>query len=136
MRTLSERLKAHITDAAEGRPLQTGAICDARAAIKLARANLVEASEHVHEIAEAEVGAVDAFAHLSEHAVVFEPEVAKAFGKCRMTIKRCVQRGELPHPFRMMGKNAWTAGALRAHFTKLSGNALKEQKRVRELVER
>ena len=34
---------------------------------------------------------------------------------CRETIKRAVERGELPRPVRLMGKNTWTAGAIVRH---------------------
>lgn len=76
---------------------------------------------------------VDAFCNLSDDAVIFEPELAKAFGKCRMTIKRSVERGELPGPFRMMGKNAWTVRMIRAHFGKLEAAARTEAARVQRL---
>jgi len=34
---------------------------------------------------------------------------------CRETIKRSVERGELPPPVRIMGKNTWTAGTIIKH---------------------
>jgi hypothetical protein len=41
------------------------------------------------------------------------------FGReCRETIKRAVDRQELPPPVKFMGQNVWTAGRLVAWFEK------------------
>ncbi len=68
---------------------------------------------------------VDAFCNLPDDAVIFEPELARMFGKCRMSVKRAVVRQELPPPFRMMGKNAWTTRMIRDHLSKLEKDARK-----------
>ena len=48
-------------------------------------------------------------------ALITEPGLAKMLGKCTASIKAAVERGELPRPARLMGKNTWTAGAIIRH---------------------
>lgn len=46
-------------------------------------------------------------------SIVYEDGLALMFGKnCRETIKRAVERGELPPPVKLMGRNCWTAGRI------------------------
>jgi hypothetical protein len=48
--------------------------------------------------------------------LVTEDGLAHLLGRaCRETIKRAVDRGELPRPVRLMGRNTWTAGAIVRH---------------------
>ena len=57
-------------------------------------------------------------------AIVTEDGLARMLGKCRASIKAAVERGELPRPVRLMGKNTWTAGAIvRHHETRLEAEA-------------
>jgi hypothetical protein len=45
--------------------------------------------------------------------VVSEDGLAALFGKAhRDSVKRAVERGELPPPLKVMGKNCWTVGYL------------------------
>ena len=45
-----------------------------------------------------------------------EDGLATILGKrCRESVKRAVDRGELPMPVKLMGKNLWTAGAIIRH---------------------
>ncbi len=48
-------------------------------------------------------------------AVVTEEALARIFGKHRITIKRAVQRGELPPPVRLFGVPVWTVSSLLNH---------------------
>ncbi len=48
-------------------------------------------------------------------AVITEEGVAQLFGRCAASVKRAVQRGELPTPCRLFGSNAWTVGVLVGH---------------------
>jgi len=52
---------------------------------------------------------------LGDGALVFESGLARMFGKHAVSIRRAVERGELPPPTRLMGKPVWTAGAIRQH---------------------
>jgi hypothetical protein len=47
---------------------------------------------------------------------VTEEALATILGKsCRESVKRAVDRGELPPPVRLMGKNTWTARVIIEH---------------------
>lgn len=49
-------------------------------------------------------------------ALVTEDGLARLLGKeCRESIKRAVERNELPRPVRLMGKNTWTIGTIVRH---------------------
>ena len=52
---------------------------------------------------------------LGEGAIVTEHGLAEIFGKHPVSVKRAVERGELPPPTRLMGKPVWTIGAIRRH---------------------
>ena len=67
------------------------------------------------------------FGQLPSGALVTEDGLARLLGKeCRETIKRAVERGELPTPVKLMGKNTWTAGTIIAHIeARLEGEARK-----------
>lgn len=56
---------------------------------------------------------------LGSGAIITEDWLAARMGKgCRETIRRAVERGELPPPVRIMGKSTWTAGAIVRHIEK------------------
>ena len=48
-------------------------------------------------------------------AILEEEAVARIFGRHSVSVKRAVERGELPPPVRLFGKPSWTAGAILAH---------------------
>lgn len=52
---------------------------------------------------------------LDEGALIFEAGLAQMLGKHVVSVKRAVERGELPPPTRLMGKPVWTAGVIRRH---------------------
>jgi len=50
---------------------------------------------------------------LSPKTLITEDGLARLLGKgCRESVKRAVERDELPRPVRLMGKNTWTVGAI------------------------
>jgi hypothetical protein len=57
----------------------------------------------------AELGALPA------GAIVTEAAMARIFGRHPESVKRAVDRGELPAPARMFGSSVWTAGAIIRH---------------------
>ena len=67
------------------------------------------------EAASAHAGVFAAIGALPAGAVVTEDGLAKMWGKCKASIKAAVERGELPRPVRLMGKNSWTAGSIIRH---------------------
>jgi hypothetical protein len=73
---------------------------------------------------------------LPEGALVTEDGLAEMLGKCRMSIRRAVKRGELPPAARIMGKRCWTAGALVRHIeAKLERAQVEAERRARRLSE-
>ena len=49
---------------------------------------------------------------LKPGTVITEEGIAHMFQRHVVSVKRAVQRGELPPPCRLFGANVWTAGAL------------------------
>jgi len=62
------------------------------------------------------VGVYRDLGSLPANTVVSEDGLAGILGKrCRESIKRAVERGELPRPVKVMGQNCWTVGAIVKH---------------------
>ena len=76
------------------------------------------------------------FAALPEGAIIYEQALAAMFHRHPMSIRRAVARGELPPPFRMMGRRAWTAGALVQHLQARQKEAVRKQAALDERVAR
>lgn len=70
-------------------------------------------------------------------AIVTEDGLAAMMGKCRMSIRRAVKRGELPPAARVMGKRCWTAGAIVRHMERrleaAADKTAKAEKRIAQL---
>lgn len=60
-------------------------------------------------------GIIKALGELPSGAIVDEEALARMFNRCTTSVKRAVDRGELPPPVRMFGKPCWTAGAILSH---------------------
>ena len=60
-------------------------------------------------------GIVKALGELPPGAILAEADVARIFGRHAVSVKRAVERGELPPPVRLFGRPCWTAGAILAH---------------------
>ena len=60
-------------------------------------------------------GIVKDLGELQPGAILEEAALARIFGRHAVSIKRAVERGELPPSVRMFGKPCWTAGAILAH---------------------
>lgn len=50
---------------------------------------------------------------------------------CRETIKRAVERGELPRPVTLLGKKTWTAGAIIRHHEQRLEEAARRDAKMR-----
>lgn len=63
--------------------------------------------------------------------------LARIFKRCSTSVKRAVERGELPPPIRLFGAPTWTAGALLQHLEKRLEAAATEadqmQRKIRQL---
>jgi len=60
-------------------------------------------------------GIVRLLGELPPGAILDEEALAKTFGRSSVTIKRAVERRELPPPVRMFGKPCWTVSVILAH---------------------
>jgi predicted DNA-binding transcriptional regulator AlpA len=54
----------------------------------------------------------DYFAKHPPETIITLREVAQVFKKSPQSIKRAVQRGELPPPVKFLGMDSWTVGAI------------------------
>ncbi len=75
-------------------------------------------------------GIVAELGELGVGAIITEEALAKMFGRHRVSIKRAVERGELPHPTRLLGGPVWTAGVLVRHIEKRLEAAAKEAEKL------
>jgi hypothetical protein len=66
-------------------------------------------------------------AELPEGAVVYEPAMCAYLQRTPWTLRRAVARGELPAPFRLLGKRAWTAGAVVRYLEQRQADAVQRQ---------
>ncbi len=69
-------------------------------------------------------------------AVIFESGLAAMLGRCPTSLRRAVQRGELPTPCRAFGQFYWTCKALAEHFEKRLEQAGKEREKLAAKVAR
>ena len=63
-------------------------------------------------------------------AIVSEEGLARIFGRHHVSIKRAVQRGELPPSVRLFGVPVWTVDAIRQHLRQRLQKALKENEQM------
>lgn len=73
---------------------------------------------------------------LPEGAIVTESGICRIFGRHQSSVKRAIERGELPEPVRMFGQPAWTAGRILRHLEDRLGAAQQQAEKVqRRLLE-
>ena len=75
-------------------------------------------------------GIIALLGELKPGAILTEAGVARLFSRHVASVKRAVQRGELPPPCRLFGTNAWTAGALVQHIEKRLEDAAQQKVRM------
>ena len=82
-------------------------------------------------------GIIRELGDLPAETILSEQALAKIFDRHRVSIKRAVERGELPPSVRLFGEPVWTVQVLREHLTKRLDAAKKEseqlQKKINEL---
>ena len=82
-------------------------------------------------------GIIRELGELPAETVVSEQALAKIFDRHRISIKRAVERGELPPSVRLLGEPVWTVKVLQEHLGKRLDVARKEsdqlQKKLNEL---
>ena len=64
-------------------------------------------------------------------APITESGLAGLLGKCTASVKAAVERGELPRPVRLMGKNTWTVGTIIRHLEARLENEAKKFTRLK-----
>jgi len=69
---------------------------------------------------------------LPGETIISEEGLAKMFGRHRVSIKRAVERGELPPNIRLFGEPVWTIQTLRDHLNKRLDAAKKGSEQARE----
>ena len=79
-------------------------------------------------------GVISELGTLLPKTLIFEEALAAMFDRHVASIKRAVDRGELPPPVRMFGKSAWTVEAITAHITSRLGEAAEVQERLERKV--
>lgn len=77
-------------------------------------------------------GIIMELAELPPGAIVDENALALMFSHHVVTVKRAVQRGELPEPVRLFGKPSWTVKAILDHIENRLANARQEAKKEAE----
>ena len=76
------------------------------------------------------LGVIKELGALPAETVVSEQALAKIFDRHRVSIKRAVERGELPPSVRLFGEPIWTVRALQDHLAKRLDAAMKESERL------
>ena len=83
---------------------------------------------------EANTGVIKELGELPPDAVVSEAALAKIFNRHQVTVKRAVERGELPPSVRLFGEPVWTVQALRDHIAKRLEAAKKEAEQLKRRI--
>ena len=77
-------------------------------------------------------GIVRQLGDLPDGAIINEEALAKMFDRCQVSIKRAIQRGELPAPVKLLGMPVWTAERILTHINKRLDVAQKEEEKARK----
>lgn len=82
-------------------------------------------------------GIIGAIGELEPGTIITEAGLAKLFGRHLTSVKRAVDRGELPEPVKLFGQRSWTVRVLIEHHETRLGKAQKiadkENRRIAEL---
>ena len=78
------------------------------------------------------LGVIIELGELPPDTVISEQALAKIFDRHRVSIKRAVERGELPPSIRLFGEPVWTIRALQEHLAKRLDAAMKESERLQK----
>jgi len=78
---------------------------------------------------------VTELAKLGSGAIISEDALASLFSRCSTSVKRAIERGELPPSVRLFGKPCWTVGTLIAHIEMRLENAKMDMENERRRIE-
>ena len=81
-------------------------------------------------------GIVAELGSLQPKSLIFEEGMSRIFKRHPASIKRAVDRGELPPPVRMFGKNAWTVEAITGHITTRLDEAVSDREKYHAKIKR
>ena len=81
-------------------------------------------------------GVIALLGELGPGAIITEEGMARLFSRHPVSIKRAVERGELPPACRLFGGNAWTVGAIIHHIEKRLEEAAKEMATINQKIAR
>jgi len=70
-----------------------------------------------------------ALAELPQRAILDERRLAALLGVTRRTVRRMVQRNELPPPVRLAGRSCWLAGKVLGHIEQAADRAARDAER-------
>jgi len=76
------------------------------------------------------LGIIRELGDLPADVIVTELGLSKIFARHKVSIKRAVERGELPPSVRLFGEPVWTVKALRDHLNKRLEAAKKESEQL------
>ena len=83
-----------------------------------------------HNKAEDSLGIICELGSLPPGAIVSEEGLARIFQRHHVSIKRAVQRGELPPSVRLFGEPVWTVAAIQDHLKNRLETARKESEQM------
>ena len=75
-------------------------------------------------------GVIRGLGDLPSGTIVTEEGLARIFGRHRVSIKRAVQRGELPPSIRLFGVPVWTVAVIQQHLKNRLETARKESEQT------
>ena len=76
-------------------------------------------------------GVIEELGSSSPKSIISEEGVARIFSRHAASVKRAVDRGELPPPVRIFGKSIWTVEVITEHIAKRLARAA-DQRESRE----
>jgi len=74
-------------------------------------------------------GIVDELAKLPPNAHIDGDGLGRILGRCKKSVQRAVRRGELPPPFRFMGRHVWLVKTILEHLERQQEDAARQAAR-------
>ena len=90
---------------------------------------VIDESRHLEDESGSLPGIVAELGRLGQTALITEEGLARLFSRHPVSVKRAVQRGELPPPCKLFGANLWTVGILIRHIEQRLEQAALETER-------
>jgi len=81
---------------------------------------------------QAKGGFITFLSKMDEHDMLTEEGLAEGFGVSARTIRRMIERRQIPKPLLLAGRKVWKVGAIIAHLDMMSRITLKEAETLRK----